>query len=262
MVAPRHLLSMPQNRRLVKSVNTSWEILTIIQELNGARLTDISNETGLAKSAVHKHLATLKTNNLVVKKDNEYTISLRFLDIAEHVKEQISVYDIAKKSVDEVADETGEVAHFAIEEYGHAVCLYKSWGENAVDTTSGIGQREPMHSAALGKAILANLPPARVNEILDSHGLPEKTANTITDREELIDHLSQVREQGYTVDDEENIRGLRCLGAPVLGTNDEVYGALSVSGPSRRISEERIENELKEVVLNATNVIELHSKLL
>jgi len=251
---------MTDDRKRVKSVDTTCEIIEAIKEHNGAGVTQLADDLGYAKSAIHKHLVTLKDNNYVVGRDGEYRVSLQFLEMAEHVKEQLGVYDIVRKAVDDLAAETGEVVQFAIEEHEQAVCLYKSRGEDAVETASSIGERERLHSTALGKTILAYLPEERVHNILDNQGMPERTPNTITDRDELFKHLEEIRQQGYAVDDQENIRGLRCVGAPVIGPEENIFGALSVSGPARRMNQERIDTELKEHLLNAANVIQINSK--
>lgn len=251
---------MSSDHNRVNAVDTTCEILEAIKEHNGAGVTELATELDYAKSAIHKHLVTLQDNNYVISRNNEYRISLQFLEMAEHVKEQLGVYDIVRKAVDDLAQETGEVVQFAIEEHEQAVCLYKSRGEKAVETASSIGERERLHSTALGKTILAHLPEERVHKILDNQRMTESTPNTITDRDELFDHLEMIRQRGYAVDDEENIRGLRCVGAPVIGPEENIFGALSVSGPARRMNEERIETELKEHLLNAANVIEINSK--
>jgi DNA-binding IclR family transcriptional regulator len=106
---------------------------------------------------------------------------------------------------------------------------------------------------------LSHLPERRVEEIIDQRGLPAKTNNTITDADELFDELETIREQGFAIDNEENITGLKCIAAPVLG-NDSVKGALSVSYPISRITGDSFTEELSAVIKRSANVIELNSK--
>jgi DNA-binding IclR family transcriptional regulator len=194
-----------------------------------------------------------------VKEDSKYRLSLQFLDIGSHVRNQFNNYDVIKEELDSLAKETNEVAQFGIEEHGKVSYLYKATGSQGVVTASSVGTTQPMHSTSLGKSILAYMPDEEVRQVLDQCGLPEQTENTITEREELSTELEEVRKQEYAKDDQENVTGLRCIGAPVIG-KDGVFGAVSVSGPSSRINDKRFEEELPIAVKSAANVIELNSK--
>lgn len=245
--------------RTIHAVDITCKIIEALQELNGAGVTELANRLEHSKSTIHSHLQTLETHHLVVHEETQYRLSLRFLDVAEHVRDQFGNYHIIENELDSLAAETEEVAQFGIEEHGRVSYLYKVAGERGVETASSVGTQQDIHSTSLGKSILAHLPEERIEEILDRRGLPEKTENTITDREELFAELERIREQGYAVDDEENVSGLRCIGAPVMG-NDGVSGAVSVSMPSSRLSEAEFTEEMPTVVMRAANVIELNSK--
>jgi DNA-binding IclR family transcriptional regulator len=249
----------PTGARTVNAVTITCEILTTLRQTQGAGVTEIAERIDRSKGTVHSHLATLEDNQFVVNDGEEYRLSFEFLNLAEHVKDQVPIYDSVESEIDSLASETGEVASFGVEERGQVVYVYKTESETAVETASTIGYREHMHSTALGKAILAHLPEERVHEIVDAHGLPQKTEFTITDREDLIDALETVRERGYAIDDEENVRGLRCLSAPVTSP-DGVVGAVSVSGPSRRIEGEALTDTLPDLVRRSANILEVNSK--
>ena len=246
--------------RTIQSVDCACRILSLLQEWDEAGVTELATELGYAKSAIHKQLATLMDHELVVKDDGRYRLSLRYLDMAEHAKQQVGNFDIIKAEIDSLAEETGEVAQFATEEHGRLVYLYKAKGESAVETASTVGRREYLHSTALGQTILSQFPRERVEEILDQWGLPKKTEKTVTSRDALFETLETTRQRGYAIDDEENIQGLRCIAAPVLGADQTVHGALSVSGPYSRMTMERLESELDELISRSANVIEINSK--
>lgn len=251
---------MPREQsNTINSVNIACSILETLQEMDGGRVTEIANHLGHSKSTIHRHLSTLESNHLIVKEDNQYRLSLRFLDIAAHVKNQFSNYDIIRNELKDLAGKTGEVAQFAIVEHGRISYLYKIKGSQGVVTASRVGTQQPVHSTGLGKAILAHKSKEKVHEILDKRGMPSLTENTITDRDELFEELERTRKQGYAVDDEENVTGLRCIAAPVKG-NDVVLGAVSVSGPSSRFNGERYSEKLPTEVMSSANVIELNTK--
>ena len=93
----------------------------------------------------------------------------------------------------------------------------------------------------------AFMPKDTLTSIIELHGLPALTPNTITDEASLLQELDKVREQGYAIDDVENEEGIRCVGAPVFGYEGEPVAALSLSGPAFRMTSERVE-ELSEAV--------------
>lgn len=106
--------------------------------------------------------------------------------------------------------------------------------------------------------MLAHMPEERVEAILDRHGLPPKTEQTITDREALLEHLQEIREQGYVFDEEEHIRGLYSLGVPVSLGEDEVIGAMSIAGPPHRVRNDTKREEYIQLLTGVANEIELN----
>lgn len=245
--------------RIIRGVNISYDLLETIQELDRPEFSEIVSHAEYSKSTVYSHLATLERNEMIVHEEEGYRLGLRFLDFARQVRNQIGNYDIIKNELDSTAQKTGEVVQFGLEEHGRVKYLYKASGEQGVITASRPGRHSPMHSTSLGKAILAHLPEARVESILHERGLPQQTENTITDRGELRDTLAEIRDRGYALDDEENLDGLRCVAAPVRG-DGTVLGAVSITGPTRRFTHDRLKNELANTVRETADVIELNTR--
>ena len=250
---------MAPETRTIQSVEITLDIIEYLRQKGGAGITDIAEGLGRSRGTIHGHIATLVDYEHVVKRDDKYHLGLYYLDLGEAVKSRFSLYEVVKNELEDLADTSGEVAQFAVEEHGRAVYIHKVGGENAVQTASSPGKREYMHCTSLGKAMLAHMPEDVVDEIIDRHGLPKSTANTITTREELFEELENIRERGYARDHEELIEGLRCVACPVI-RGDEVIGAISVSGPARRIEGEMYESELPEQVQQSANVIEINAQ--
>lgn len=249
-----------KTHRTVEAVRTACEILDILQSRKRVGVTEIADEIGMAKGAVHRHLTTLDDCEYVVNENGEYRLSLRYLDMANQVKELIGNYDILTNELQRLAEETGEIAQFATEEHGWVTYVYKADTESDVQTASSVGKREYMHSTALGKTMLSRMSDERVSGILDRHGMPAKTPYTVTDRSAFLNRLDDIREQGYAFDEEENIEGLCCVAIPVTDADSEVFGAVSLSGPVSRMTNDRIDDELVETLTRATNIIEINSK--
>lgn len=248
-----------RSQRTVNAVQISLDIIQYLQEHDGAGITEIAETLGYAKGTIHSHMTTLATNEYVVKQDGLYRLSLRYLDLAQTVRDRLQIYDAVREELEDLASESGELAQSATEEHGKAVYIYKTGGEKAVQTASSVGDREYLHCIALGKAMLAHKSRDRVEEIIDRHGLEGFTENTINSREELFSELETIRERGFAFDREEKIEGLRCVAAPIV-TNGEIAGALSISGPASRFKGKVFEEELPEMVTRSANVVEINSK--
>ena len=252
---------MSNDGRTIRAVGITCRLLDALETRPGTGVTELADDVGVSKSAVYNHLNTLREHNYVVKEDGRYKLSLTYVSMAETVKNQLGFYDVVIDETEELAKETGEVSQFALEEQAQLVYLHRANGENAVSLLTDTGSSEMFYCTGLGKVILANLPQERVGSILDEQGLTERTENTITDRSTLRAELDQVRDRGYAIDDEEAINGLRCVAAPVMLSEKETIGAVSISGPARRMSDERIESELVPKLLRAANVVELEAKI-
>lgn len=243
------------NRR-VKTTDTVVEIVGTLQSMNGATLAELAAELPYAKSTIHSHLATLESNEYVVRREDEYELGLKFLEHGMFVKDTYQISRVGAPILEDLAEETGEVAWTIVEDHGKAVYLDKAMGDNAVQTHARVGGRARLHHLATGKLILAYLPDERVREIIDRHGLPELTPQTITDPAELREELEQIRADGIALNDKETIDGVRAIGAPVLD-DGTIVGALCVSGPANRLTVGRCHDEIKPKLLEATNELEL-----
>lgn len=245
--------------RRIRSVQIAFSIIDLLQECDGATVTTLADELGHSKSTIHSHLQTLDDLEFLVREGNSYRLSLRILLMAEHVRNQVGNYDVICDEVGKLADETGEVVQFAIEEHGMVSYLYKVTRGEAVETASSVGDRQPMYSTGLGKTILAFLPPDRIDKIIDTCEFDRQTPKTITDPDELYADLERIAERGYGIDDEENVEGLRCVAAPVK-SDEKILGAISLAGPSSRFTDDRLHGEFADSVQRVANVIELNTR--
>lgn len=245
-------------KRTVQSDEKLLRILSTIREQEITSITELAAELDFAKSTVHSHLATLEEHGFVTRFDDGYHIGLRFLDYGIYSREQRLVFQAARERVNELAAQTGERVWCLTEEHNQAVYLYSAEGDHAIHTHENVGRHTSLHQIAAGKAMLAHLPDDRVTEILDHTGLEAHTANTITDREELMRELDTVRERGVAFNHEESMEGLHAIGAPIKRTEGGVYGAISIGGPANRLTREKLENELTELLLATANEIEIN----
>jgi DNA-binding IclR family transcriptional regulator len=248
----------PNRHRTVKAGERLFAILETLEAMDGARVSELVEHVDLAKSTLHRYLVTMHECGYLIKEGDVYHVGLRFLEVGEYAKNRKVAYKMAEPKVEELARETKERAQFIVEEHGYAVYLHRKFGEHAVQTDPGIGKRIHVHSTSAGKAILAHRPEPEVEQIIEDQGLPAVTEHTITDPEELWGELADIREKGYAINTQENVKGLRAVGVPVIGPASQVIGALSVSGPSHRLRGERVEDELPSLLLGMANELELN----
>lgn len=254
-------MTIDASGRQLKTVATTVSVLEALETLDGAGVTELADHLGYSKAAVHNHLSTLTANQLVVQEGETYRLGLRLLAMGEYVKHQQDLYHAGKGETEALAERTGEYTHLMAEEHGRGFHLHKARGEKAVGKAyhdHNLEKPYHLHDNAIGKAVLAFLPEDRIDAIIEEYGLPGSTANTITDREALLEELERTRERGYAINDEEEINGLRAVGAPVETSEDGVVGAVSVSGPVSRLKGEKFDSSYPEMVMQTANVIELN----
>jgi DNA-binding IclR family transcriptional regulator len=240
----------------IASVNTVFEIIEILLERGGARPSEVAEETERALSTVHDHLSTLQGLGYVAKQGDRYHASLRFLGMAERINEQNPKYDTVRNEAEEITNRTGLDVDFLLEENGRGVYLLAGTKQSNYPIDPRPGDREYLHSTAAGKAILAELPPARVESILDRWGLPAETENTTVDRQELMRELETVAEQGYALNDQENKNGLRAVSATIKNPDGTVLGGVSVTGPTYQIQGEIFTEEMPKLIKKFSREIE------
>lgn len=244
------------SRRTIKTTETVFDVVESLWTTNGATVTELADRLDIAKSTAHAHLSTLEQREFVVRNGNTYQLSLRFLELGIHVRDQIELSRIAEPLLTKLAEETGEAIWLIVEEHGWAVYLNKAMGEDALQIKSTIGERSHLHYLAAGKALLAYVPREDVESIIEQRGLPSRTSHTITDPEELFTELDAIRERGYAFNENEEIDGVRGVGVPICA-DDRAIGAVGIGAPENRLRGTRFREEVPNQLLGAANEIEL-----
>lgn len=242
----------------IGAVDKAISVVEAICDRDCHGVSEIAEDLGIPKSTVHLHLQTLEDNGFVIQTDEGYQLALRFLDVGMKARNRFPIVESARPELEELASETGETAWLAVEENGKCVFIDMVSDGRGLQARGHIGQHEYMHYLSVGKAILAHLPDERVSEILDEHGLPQRTSQTLVDEDTLFDELEHIREKGYAVNDGEEVTGLYAVGAPII-SGETVIGGISVSGPRTRLKRDNADETIPELVLAATNAVELKS---
>ena len=223
-----------ENRSLVKA-------LAVIETLGASprplTSSQLSQTLKITRPTVYRILKTLTQHGFVTREEDGalYRLSFKLLDLGHRILERTDLLEAARPILRKLSGYCRETAHLAVPEDGRMVYLDKLEGSAPFCTNSRLGRGVPMHCTALGKAVLAFLPPQRVRTILVRQGMARHTPRTIMAVSAMERELSRVRRQGYAVDDVEFEDGVRCVGAPIFDHRGTPIAAISVSAPASRM---------------------------
>ena len=238
---------MSEDTQLLQTTETSLRVIEAMREEGEMTPTQLASALNLSQSTVYKHLHTLGKHGYVVADGARYRLGGRFYDIGMFVRNREKVHELAGKYIVEIADQANEESDFGIEENGRIVTLFDSVGPSA-QPSSRVENYEYMHTTAIGKAILARLPDSEVDEVVERWGLPPVTERAITTRDALDAELTEIREQGYAVNDEESIPGKRVAGMVAEGPTGDIIGGFTLSGPAYRIGRTDLHGEFPDIL--------------
>lgn len=248
-----------QQPRRLKTVERVCELIDCLRRRGEMGVTELAAELELSKGSVHTYLATLAEAGYVSKRGGQYGLELELLTIGEVVRTRDLLFQVGVPVVTELADETGDWAHLVREHNGRQVGLYDARGRALNAETSHRFLREgprEIYSSAAGKSIIAFAEPERRERLLDQTEWAETCDSGLPTREQYLEEIQAVRERGVAFNDQEEIRGIRAVGAPIF-YEERVVGAISVSGPRKRLQGDRYRVELPDRVLQASAVIEV-----
>jgi len=227
----------------VQSVERALSLLEVLgEDEEGYRLTDLAIRTGLSPSTVHRLLTTLEKRRFVQfnQSDNVWHVGRQAFSVGSAFVRQRNFVAPALPFLRHLRDRTRETANLGVVDDGEVVVLIQIESREIMRTITRVGGRVPMVTSGMGKAILATYSPADVAAIVSSQGLRKVTPHSLVRASDLHGELATIRANGYAVDDEEFMPGLRCIAAVVYNNQGEVLCAISVSGLSARLTRERV----------------------
>jgi len=210
----------------------------------------MARELHISAASAYRALNSLKQLGYVRQdhEDSKYQLTLKIAWLSAQVLDRQQLRHIAHPFLQHLTSVTNETTHLAVLEGPEFVYIDKVDNSQAVRMRSRVGQRGKLHCTAAGKAMLAFLPEADAQPIINSLAFPAMTENTITDAAKFREQLALIRRRGYGVDDEENELGIRCIGSPVFDHAGRLTGALSISGWTITMTRERISQLAPELL--------------
>jgi IclR family transcriptional regulator, acetate operon repressor len=213
-------------------------------EPQGISQADLSARLKVPRTTLYRLLASLVARGLV-RRDPVRRVYLLGFKCFELARQAHSSGDLVAASASELRglrDLTGETAYLGIAEGYEILSLERFDGAHSERSNAALGQRKPMHCTSQGKAILAAMTEAKRDQLIREMPLKAVTPKTIVDRRRLVAEIRVSTARGYSIDDEEIVEGIRCVGAAIIDSDGIVRGAISVAGPAWRMTLERFEN--------------------
>jgi DNA-binding IclR family transcriptional regulator len=234
----------PEPGGAVQSVDRALTILSVLARFGEAGVTEIAGELGVHKSTAFRLVATLEAHDLVEQTEDrgKYRLGMGLVRLAGAGTARLDVVREARPVCRRLAAECGETVNIAVLADRSALYVDQVSGGSGLRSHNWVGQRIPLHATSNGKVLLSELTRAEVDGLVER--LRSYTERTITTRAVLHRELATVREQGYAVAVDELELGLTAISVPLRSAHGEVVASMSVSGPSLRMTEARVETLL------------------
>jgi DNA-binding IclR family transcriptional regulator len=225
----------------VQSVDRAISVLELLAQ-GEAGITEIAGELGVHKSTVSRLVSVLEARGLVEQlgERGKYAIGFGVVRLAGAATGRMDLTKLGQPVCQSLADSFGETVNIAVHDAGVAINITQARGSAAVSAVNWIGQRTPLHATSSGKVLLAHLPQDERRRLV-SMPLDSYTEKTVVDGDTLLTELDAVASQGFAACFEELELGLHAVAVPVRGHRGEVVAAMSASGPSYRLSRQRVD---------------------
>jgi len=243
----------------IKSIEKAIQMLNLFSvkqpELN---LGELSQALKVHKSTAYRIAVTLVEGGLLRWNPQKgcYSLGLKILNLGSSLMNSLELRTTARPYIKKLVGEVNETVHLAVLDQGDVVYIDKLESSRSIRIFSDIGKRAPCHCTALGKALLADLPAETVRQILGKKGMKGYTSSTITNIPAFLEHLAEIRQNGYALDLEEHETLIHCIAVPIKDFSRKTIAALSVTMIIKNFSDSTI-NQFIPFILEAGAKISL-----
>jgi len=237
-------------------VERTARILTAVADSEVGNLTEIARRTELNEATVLRYLNSLSSLGYIERFNaNQYRLGWEIFRLGQRAFSNQVPSDAVVPTMERLVNEFNETVNFAAHKDRSVVILDVVEGRRAVKKVSDVGQTDPWHASALGKALLATMPDSVWRDIVATAGLPELTTHTITSMKKMAAEIKDIREHGFAVDREEAAEELTCVAAAVpTSTGEPSRYALSISFLTHRLTPENLEHAGTQVIAAAREI--------
>lgn len=240
----------------VNSVDRAVRILDSLADHRERSLVQLAQDLDAPKTTVFDILRTLEMRRMVQREpaSGMYSLGLHTIELGYGAVRTFGVRRTLAPVLQALNEELDETVHLTVLDDHEVLYIDCYESSKRLRTYSVIGIRGPLHCTSVGKALLAWLPEPQREELLAAITYERFTANTMQDAEALRKDLQEIRRRGYAVDDVEHEEGVRCIGVPVFDHQGQVAASISVSGPTQRITWERVAGLAERIIAAGTEM--------
>lgn len=226
----------------VQSLDKAIFVLKVVAEGRGLALSEVAKQAGYSAPTVYRSLVTLQKHGVVEfdEATQLWRVGVEAFRIGSQFIANTSVVERARPIMQDLMNETGETANLGIISDGEVVFLNQVETHKPIRAFFRPGTRGAIHASGIGKAIFAFMSETELSKLASKMEFSNFTPKTTSDMEGLMQMRNETRLSGFAVDDEERTLGMRCIAAPIFNNFKEVVAALSVSGPTVRVSQQDI----------------------
>jgi len=241
---------------MVETLIRFFKIIDLLENSSELRLKDIAEKLNIDKSTIHRFLKTLLKYNFVKMNpsNKKYSLGLKFLNTATKIIDSIDIRNIAHPYLIELEEYSNETIHLTTFDGKRVVYIDKIESIKPIRMYSRIGNVAPINCTAAGKVILAFQKDEVINDIIQGLDFIPLTKNTITDKEEFIKTLEDIRSKGFAIDNSEHEENICCIAAPIRDYSREVKYAVSISAIRTRMNLSKLVT-FKDILIDKANMI-------
>jgi DNA-binding IclR family transcriptional regulator len=239
----------------VQSVDRAISVLEILAR-GSAGVSEVATQLSVHKSTAFRLLTALEDRELVEQAQNrgKYRLGFGVLRLANAVVGRLDLTQQGRPVCEDLAAELGETVNIAVLRSHFVVNIDQARGPTSVGAHNWVGELTPLHATSTGKVLLAAMKPEERRELLESAGMPEFTAHTITSLDELNEQVEKAARNGFASATEELEEGLNAIAAPIRDHTGAVVAALTVSGPTYRFDRKTLTEAVPEMIRAAAAI--------
>lgn len=245
-----------QERYTIQSIDKALDLIELLAEHGSLNLLELTDLLDQPKSSTYRIVLTLENRGFISRDDEngKYCLGYKQLMLTRGMLERNTLRSASLYEMKKLSEIYGDTINLGVLINGEVLYVEILESTQPLRMTDTVGSRSPFHATAMGKAMTAFLAEEKVSELIDHHGLPAFTKNTLVTGEQYLTELKKVREKGFALDDQEIVEGARCLAAPIFNMYGNVEGAISMSGAMHRFADDALPEMAERIKLAANQI--------
>lgn len=243
----------------IQALDRALDVLEVLADGDGLTLSELAAKLGQSVATMHRVLATLERRAFVeiTADKQEWHVGAEAYRLGAAFLRRGNVVERSRSAMWTLMQETGETSNLGVEKDGNVLFVSQVETHETIRAFFPPGSLSPLHASGIGKALLSTFDPKRIERLFRGREFERFTTKTIGSLDLLTEDIEATRARGYAIDDEERTTGMRCVAAPILNVHGEAVAGISVSGPTHRLSDDKVREIGEHVRRGAATVSRL-----